>query len=195
MNNQAETWHYGIMALYWTEYMIDAGPELEYFQNVIKMYGEPALDLACGTGRLLVPLLKAGIDIDGTDISPDMLAGCAKRARSDGFDPHLYAQASHELELPRTYRTIIACGTIGIGGEWEHDMEALRRCYKVLEPGGVLALDCHLGDGLPFLDKENEKNYRNRGHLFRRPKSGSLCETARKYSFRFGRLISIRGIL
>jgi 2-polyprenyl-3-methyl-5-hydroxy-6-metoxy-1,4-benzoquinol methylase len=31
------------------------------------------LDVACGSGRLLLPLLRAGIDIDGCDISGDML--------------------------------------------------------------------------------------------------------------------------
>jgi len=154
MTSKAETWHYGIMAQYWTEFMTDGGRELDYFRTIIETYGEPVLDVACGTGRLLVPYLKAGIDIDGTDISPDMLAGCKERARPEGLVPRLYAQASHELDLPRTYRTVIVCGSFGIGGDWEHDMEALRRYHRLLEPGGVVAIDSHLDDPLPYLKED-----------------------------------------
>jgi SAM-dependent methyltransferase len=103
---------------------------------------------------LLVPYLKSGVDIDGTDISPDMLAGCEERARSEGLVPRLFAQASHELDLPRRYRTILVCGSFGIGGEWEHDMEALRRYYGLLQPGGAVAIDLHADDPLPYLKKE-----------------------------------------
>ncbi len=154
MASRAETWHYGIMARYWTEFVTDGGPELEYFRSIIETNGGPVLDVACGTGRLLVPYLKSGVDIDGTDISPDMLAGCEERARAEGLVPRLFAQASHELDLPRKYRTIVVCGSFGIGGSWQHDLEALRRYHGLLEPGGVVALDCHLDDALPYLEKD-----------------------------------------
>ena len=49
------------------------GPEIEYFRRFVEA-GQPALDVACGTGRSLVPYLRAGLDVDGCDISPDMLA-------------------------------------------------------------------------------------------------------------------------
>src|SRR5207249_1096106 len=103
---------------------------------------QPALDVACGTGRLLVPYLRAGLDVDGCDISPDMLALCRERAEREGLPPpNLYAQAMHELDLPRRYRTIVVCGGFGLGGHREHDVEALRRIHGHLEPGGLLLLD------------------------------------------------------
>ena len=89
-----------------------------------------------------MPYLHAGIDVDGCDISPDMLALARERAVREGLDPpNLYAQAMHELELPRTYRTIVVCGAFGLGGERDHDVEALRRLFEHLEPGGTLVLD------------------------------------------------------
>jgi SAM-dependent methyltransferase len=154
MAPKAETWHYGIVARYWADLITDGGPELEYFRGLIGTYGEPVLDVACGAGRLFVPYLKSGIDIDGTDISPDMLAMCEERARSEGLAPRLFAQASHELDLPRKYRTILVCGSFGIGGYWQHDMEALRRYRDLLEPGGAVAIDVHLDDSLPYLEEE-----------------------------------------
>ena len=72
---QPQTWHHGIVARWWAEFNI-GGPEIPYFQKFIEANGQPALDLACGTGRLLVPYLRAGLDVDGCDISSDMLALC-----------------------------------------------------------------------------------------------------------------------
>jgi SAM-dependent methyltransferase len=139
----AQTWHYGLVSRWWAEFNLD-GPEIEWFRPFVEA-GQPALDAACGTGRLLVPYLKAGLDVDGSDISPDMLERVRERCEREGLpEPNLYAQAMHELDLPRRYRTIIVCGGFGLGGEREHDVEGLRRIYEHLEPGGTLVLDKEL---------------------------------------------------
>ena len=138
--SEAQTWHYGVVARWWAEFNLD-GPEIDYFRPFVEA-GQPALDAACGTGRLLVPYLKAGLDVDGSDISTDMLAFCRERAEREGLEaPNLYAQPMHELDIPRRYRTVVVCGGFGLGGHREHDAEGLRRLYEHLEPGGVLVLD------------------------------------------------------
>lgn len=147
MTNQPQTWHYGLVAQWWAEFNVD-GPEIAYFQRIIERYGQPALDVACGTGRLLLPYLRAGLDVDGTDISPDMLALCRDKAATEGFAPQLYAQPMHELDLPRKYKTIYLCGSFGLGGDRKWDQQALERFYQHLEPGGVLVFD----HGLPYGD-------------------------------------------
>lgn len=140
---KAQTWHYGLVARWWAEINLD-GPEIDWFRPFVEA-GQPALDAACGTGRLLVPYLKAGLDVDGTDISPDMLARVRERCEREGLaPPNLYAQAIHELDLPRRYRTIIVCGGFGLGGRREHDAEGLRRLNHHLGPGGRLVIDKEL---------------------------------------------------
>src|SRR6476660_2533630 len=135
-----QTWHHGIVARWWAEFNLD-GPEISYFQKFIEDDGQPALDVACGTGRLLIPYLRAGLDVDGCDLSADMLALCRERAEAEGLSPNLYTQAMHELRLPRTYKTILVCGGFGLGGNREQSFESLRRIYEHLEPGGLLLLD------------------------------------------------------
>ncbi|MGK2966698.1 MAG: class I SAM-dependent methyltransferase [Tepidiformaceae bacterium] len=107
------TWHYGVTARWWAEFNTD-GPEIAYFRQFVEA-GQPALDVACGTGRLLLPYLRDGLDVDGCDVSPDMRRYCRDAAARDGLAPNLYAQAIDELELRRRYRTIYVCGALGWG--------------------------------------------------------------------------------
>ena len=51
--DQPQIWHYGLMARQWAEFETDGGPEARFFQDLIQVSGQPALDLGCGTGRLL----------------------------------------------------------------------------------------------------------------------------------------------
>jgi SAM-dependent methyltransferase len=140
------TWHHGLVARWWAEFNLD-GPEIDFYRPFVES-GQPALDVACGTGRLLVPWLAAGLDVDGCDVSPDMLALARERAERDGLAPALYAQPVHELDLPRRYHTIVFCGGFGLGGSREQDAEGLRRLLAHLEPGGTLVLD----NEVPYAD-------------------------------------------
>jgi SAM-dependent methyltransferase len=147
MSEHPQTWHYGLVARWWAEFNVASPEELTYYQAVVERAGQPALDLACGTGRLLLPLLQAGLDVDGCDLSPDMLALCRQRAASVGLAPRLSAQAMHALALPRVYRAIYICDSFGLGGQRAQDAEALRRCYGHLAPGGTLVFNHHLPYG------------------------------------------------
>jgi SAM-dependent methyltransferase len=146
-----QTWHYGLVARWWDEFNRD-GPEIDYFRRFVEAGAGPALDAPCGTGRLLLPYLRAGLEVDGADVSPDMLELCRARAERERLSPRLYAQALHELDLPSRYRTIIVCGGFGLGGRREHDVEALRRLHAHLERGGTLVLDNEVpyADGLAW---------------------------------------------
>jgi SAM-dependent methyltransferase len=143
MSDEVQTWHYGLMARYWAEHNT-TGPEIAYFQQQIEKHGQPALDAGCGTGRLLIPFLRAGLDVDGADVSGDMLAHCEQTARREGLSPRLYRQALHELDLPRQYQTIVACGVFGIGVSRAQDFVALQHFHRHLLPGGILLLEVYL---------------------------------------------------
>jgi SAM-dependent methyltransferase len=148
-DEQPQTWHYGLVARYWAEFNDDFRPhEIPYFQTFIEEDGQPALDVACGTGRLLVPYLRAGLDVDGCDVSADMIALCREKAEREGFSPRLDVQPMHALDLPRRYRTIYVCGAFGLGSTRDQDVEALRRFHGHLEPGGTLLLDAEV----PYAD-------------------------------------------
>jgi SAM-dependent methyltransferase len=139
MSLTPRTWHYGLVAKWWAEFSED-GPEIAYFQRYVER-GQPALDVACGTGRLLIPYLRAGLDVDGCDVSADMIELCREKAEREGFSPTLFVQPMHELDPPRTYATIFVCGGFGLGSTREQDVAALARFHENLEPSGMLVLD------------------------------------------------------
>jgi SAM-dependent methyltransferase len=144
-----QTWHYGLIARWWSEFNRD-GPEIAYFRRFIEDGGEPAVDVGCGTGRLLIPYLRDGLDVDGCDVSPDMIALCSEQASREGLSPNLFVQPMHELDLPRAYRTIVVCGAFGLGSTRDQDQETLRRFHDHLEPGGTLVLD----NQVPYSDPD-----------------------------------------
>jgi SAM-dependent methyltransferase len=141
-NETPATWHYGLVAQWWSEFNDDfRAHEIPYYQRIIENGGEPALEVACGSGRLLRTFLRAGLDVDGCDISADMIAACREKAAREGLAPTLYVQPMHELDVPRRYKTIFVCGGFGLGSTRDQDLDALKRFHDHLEPGGTLVFD------------------------------------------------------
>ena len=79
-----------------------------FYRAIIERQGGAALDIGCGTGRLLLDYLAAGIDVDGIDVSPEMLALCRSKAAELGLDVEgrLHQQTMETLALERRYATI-----------------------------------------------------------------------------------------
>jgi len=48
--------------------------DVEFYLDFARQCGSPILELACGTGRLVVPLAEAGFEVYGIDLSENMLA-------------------------------------------------------------------------------------------------------------------------
>jgi SAM-dependent methyltransferase len=138
------TWHHGLVARWWANFNVD-GPEIAFFRAYVAA-GQPALDVGCGSGRLLVPWVADGLDVDGVDASADMIDACRAAAAAAGRAPALYVQPTHRLDLPRRYGAIVCCGAFGLGVRRADDAEGLRRLRDHLLPRGVVALDYEVGE-------------------------------------------------
>ncbi|SRR6266508_1188277 len=53
--------------------------DIAFFVETAKRAGSPVLEVGCGTGRVLIPTARAGLDIVGLDLSERMLAVCRQR--------------------------------------------------------------------------------------------------------------------
>ncbi|MEX0683743.1 MAG: class I SAM-dependent methyltransferase [Dehalococcoidia bacterium] len=116
-------------------------PDRAFYREVIARYGEPALDVGCGTGRLLLDYLADGLDAEGVDNSPEMLALCREKASARGLNPAVYQQQMESLDLPRRYRTIFVPSSSFLLLTDRGDAElAMERFFSHLTPGGVLVM-------------------------------------------------------
>ena len=61
-------------------------PDVRFFVEAATAAGSPVLEVGCGTGRVLLPTARAGVDIVGLDLSPHMLAVCRQRLQEEA-DP------------------------------------------------------------------------------------------------------------
>jgi SAM-dependent methyltransferase len=148
------TWHYGLVARWWAEFNVASPEVLAYFRGAIQRFGEPAIDLGCGTGRILIPLVREEFDVDGVDVSSDMIAAATDEADRLGVKTSLRVQPLHELDSERRYRTAFMCGVFGLGGRRDRDRLALLRIHELLEPDGALLIAEH---ELPYAVADERK--------------------------------------
>jgi SAM-dependent methyltransferase len=142
---QPDLEYVGLMALAWDALRGDTSgwPDRTFYLDLVRERGEPVLDVGCGTGRLLLDFVGQGIDVDGVEISEEMLAICRSKAAAAGVDVagRLFGQAMEAMDLPRRYRTIIVpSSSFQLVVDPGAAVEALRRFHAHLLPGGTLAL-------------------------------------------------------
>jgi SAM-dependent methyltransferase len=143
MADQADYEYRGMIAEFWDLLRGDTSgwADRSFYRELILASGQPALDVGCGTGRILLDYLAAGIDIDGVDNSPEMLGRCREKARELGLQPNLYQQSMAALALPRRYRTIIVpSSSFQLIIDPGDASRTMARFFDHLDPGGLLVM-------------------------------------------------------
>lgn len=133
----------GMMAQFWDLLRGDSAHWTDrfFYKEVVAQCGQPALDVGCGTGRLVLDFIADGIDIDGVDNSPEMLDFCREKGTNLGLQPTLYLQSMTALALPRQYQTILVpSGSLQILIEPNDVRAAMQRFFTHLLPGGTLVI-------------------------------------------------------
>ncbi|TSB45889.1 class I SAM-dependent methyltransferase [Alkalicoccobacillus porphyridii] len=81
--------------------------ELEFYLSYVKNQEMNVLEPMCGNGRLLIPFLHKGINIEGFDISEEMLKVCKEKGEKLNLNPHVYKQGIEEFKSEKLYDLIL----------------------------------------------------------------------------------------
>ena len=132
----------GLAATTWDDFAGEV-PKQDYhtFGSLIEQHPGRVLDVGSGTGRLLIPYLASGIDIEGVESSEEMLSICREKAAKKGLTPALHHRHMQTLDLANRYSTIIVPGgSFHLIVERLEAAAVLKRFYNHLKADGVLAV-------------------------------------------------------
>ena len=116
--------------------------DLDFYRGLAREARGPVLDLPCGTGRILLPLLQEGIDIEGVDLSAEMLARLRQKAEALGLQPRVHQAGFTDFRLERQFALIISpCNSFVHNLTAEDQIQTLQLCREHLLPGGLLVID------------------------------------------------------
>ena len=126
----------------------------DFYLELAKQYGqEGTIDIACGTGAVLLYLASAGIEIDGTDLSQAMVDVANEKAQEMGLHLNIFAANMTEFCSDRKYSlAIIARSGFMHLLTPELQRQALLNIRENLTDNGILTLNTFAP--LPFLQAE-----------------------------------------
>jgi len=156
--------------------------DVPFWRNVAHGAGGTALELGCGTGRIAMPLGRAGVSLVGIDRSDAMLARARRRIRRARLGGRVSIVRGDIRALPfpsSTFSLVIAPYGVLQSLLRERDLSAtLRAVHGVLRPGCTFGVE--LVADLPSWDEYKKrvslkgwKNRRGGAHV-------TLVETVRQ---------------
>jgi len=106
----------------------NTGPmdDIPFYLKKIAEYGDPVLELACGTGRITIPIAERGFSVVGLDITESMLTHARHKAAKKKLDIELINADCRHFLLGRKFNVILfPFNSIG------HllDMESIEACF------------------------------------------------------------------
>ena len=160
--------------------------DVRFYGTLADERGGPILDLGCGTGRLMLPLVREGHVVVGLDRAPAMLARAAARLR------RLAPRARKRALLARAdLRRLPIAGEFSFAVAAFHTLQHLATdrelrdffagVARVLRPGGWLAFDT-FAPNAQFLARANAAGDRRWARTrFRHPATGRRLEYSESY--------------
>lgn len=104
----------------------------------------PVLELMCGTGRVTLPLLRAGADLTCVDLCPEMLAVLREKLEGEGLHADLRLADVRGLRLDKRFELALlpfqALSELVTAGDRMAALGSIRDC---LSPGGRVLCTLH----------------------------------------------------
>jgi SAM-dependent methyltransferase len=122
--------------------IIRPGPCEAFYLKLSRQVGGEILELACGTGRLTLPLALEGQSVVGVDTSSAMLEMAAAKVASENVQVRLVQGDIRTFEFMKRFRLIIvSCNSLAHLTTHEDLEDGLANIKRHLAPGGLFAFD------------------------------------------------------
>ena len=119
--------------------------DVRFWRQIARAARGPVLELGCGTGRVSLPLSKAGVDLVGVDRSEAMLARLRSRAKRARVGAGIRLVRGDMRQLPfdgGAFKAVIAPYGVLQSLLRDRDLKAtLDAVARILSPGGTFGLD------------------------------------------------------
>jgi SAM-dependent methyltransferase len=120
--------------------------DIEFFKNYALESGGPVLELGCGTGRVLIPTARAGVEITGLDLSAEMLKLCKVKLETEPGDvmarTELVQADMRKFDLKRRFSLVtITFGPFNNLITVQDQLDCLSCIQRHLNHGGRLVFD------------------------------------------------------
>lgn len=127
--------------------LVQTTEDREFYLDLANKGGGKVLDLACGSGRLLKPLVALGLEVVGLDLSREMLDLARQKLGEDNKNVQLVQGDMCSFSLPDRFNTIIIPYFSLIYMLTDEERRSVfKRCYEHLNAGGYLAFDFLAGE-------------------------------------------------
>jgi SAM-dependent methyltransferase len=128
------------------DHLVRGRGDIAFWIEEAQASGGPVLEVACGTGRVLIPTAQAGVAITGMDLSQHMLRVCRERLATEPEDVQarvrLVEADMRAFDLERTFALItVPYRSFQHLTAVEDQLSCLRCLHRHLVPGGRLILD------------------------------------------------------
>ncbi len=119
--------------------------DVEYYKKRLQNCSGKILEPAVGTGRIAIPLLEDGFDIEGFDCSEEMLNLCRKKCKKRNLFPELFICTMESFKTDKKYDAIIIpTGSFLLIKNRNDSIKALELFYKHLNNNARLIVDIFL---------------------------------------------------
>lgn len=116
--------------------------EIPFFCKHARQAGGPVLEVACGTGRLTLPIAREGVDVTGLDVSRPMLDQARCKAAVAGLSVEWIEQDCRTMKFNRPFSLIFsATNAMQHLLDLDSVLAFLRSARNHLRPDGHLILD------------------------------------------------------
>jgi SAM-dependent methyltransferase len=135
-------------------------PRIRFYADLAQEIGGAALEVACGTGLVALPIAARGIPVTGLDLARPMLAHARMKARRQNLRIDLVEADARQFHFGKQFALIYITGNAFQAFLRRGDQERFLACVKRhLAPRGIFAFETRNPSGHELTDRPEEEHW------------------------------------